>query len=100
MDSDKGLGRMMPPPDPEQQEELQDVDKDNVLVLHLMKDSRLTEADTRALANYLTSYIRETPGVEEVKDTAFSVEGRRFSYACTVVTVEGEAGISFYPGRT
>ena len=35
MDSDKGLGRMMPPPEPDKQEEMQDVKKDNVLTLHL-----------------------------------------------------------------
>ena len=62
MDSDKGLGRMMPPPDPEQQEELQDVDKDNVLVLHLMKDSRLTVNDQEAeigpsLRNTLKQFV-------------------------------------------
>jgi len=42
MDSDKGLGRMMPPPEPDKQEEMQDVKSDNVLTLHLMKDGRLT----------------------------------------------------------
>ena len=68
-------------------------------VLLLLKDSRLTEADAQTLATYLTSYIRETPGVEEVKDTAFSVEGRRLSYTCAVITDAGEAGISFqFPG--
>ena len=70
-------------------------------VIAMMKDSRLTEADAQALATYLTSYIRETPGVEEVRDTAFSVEGRRFSYTCTVATEAGEAIISFqFPGGT
>ena len=69
-------------------------------IIEMLRESRLTEADARALAAYLTSYIRDTPGVEEIKDTVFSVEGRRFSYACTVVTEEGEAGISFYSGRT
>ena len=70
-------------------------------VISMMKDSRLTEADAQALASYLTSYIRETPGVEEVRDTAFSAEGRRFSYACTVAAEAGEAIISFqFPGGT
>lgn len=48
MDSDKGLGRMMPPPEPDKQEEMQDVKKDNVLTLHLMKDGRLTIDDEEA----------------------------------------------------
>ena len=51
MDSDKGLGRMMPPPDPDKQEEMQDVKKDNVLTLHLMKDGKLTIDDEEVEIN-------------------------------------------------
>ena len=50
MDSDKGLGRMMPPPEPDKQEEMQDVKKDNVLTLHLMKDGKLTISAGTSLA--------------------------------------------------
>jgi len=49
MDSDKGLGRQLPPMDPEEQVEVQDVDKNKVLTLHLMKDSKLT-MDDKAVA--------------------------------------------------
>ena len=41
MDSSKGLGRQLPPIDPEQQEELMDVDKEKVLTLHLMEGGKL-----------------------------------------------------------
>ena len=51
MDSDKGLGRMMPPPEPDKQEEMQDVKKDNVLTLHLMKDGKLTIDDEEVEIN-------------------------------------------------
>lgn len=51
MDSDKGLGRMMPPPEPDKQEEMQNVKKDNVLTLHLMKDGKLTIDDEEAEIN-------------------------------------------------
>ena len=51
MDSDKGLGRMMPPPEPDKQEEMQEVKKDNVLTLHLMKDGKLTIDDEEAEIN-------------------------------------------------
>ena len=64
-------------------------------VLEMMKESRLTEADTRALANYLTSYIRQTPGGLEVEDAALSAEGRRFSFSCRVDTEEGSAEIDY-----
>lgn len=45
MDSDKGLGRQMPPIDPEEQQEIRDVDRNKVLTLHLMKNGALTKDD-------------------------------------------------------
>lgn len=38
MDSDKGLGRQLPPLDPEEQQEIQDVDRRKIITIHLMKD--------------------------------------------------------------
>ena len=64
-------------------------------VVDMLRDSRMTEADTRALANYLTSYIRQTDGVLEVEDVVFSVEGKQFSYSCRVDTEEGSAEINY-----
>ena len=64
-------------------------------VLEMMRSSRLTEADTQALANYITSYIRQTPGVLEVEDVEFSVEWKAFSYSCRVDTEEGDARIDY-----
>lgn len=45
MDSDKGLGRQLPPIDPEQQQELKDVDRHKVFTLHLMQNGQLTADD-------------------------------------------------------
>lgn len=42
MDSEKGLGRQLPPLDPEQQEQLQDVDKDRIMTIHIMADDKMT----------------------------------------------------------
>ena len=65
-------------------------------ILEMLRESRLTESDARALATYLTSYIRETEGVNEVKDVTVSVDNeRRFSYLCTVVTENGDIGINY-----
>ena len=64
-------------------------------IIEMLRESRLTEADAQALANYLTEYIRKTDGVEEVREVSFSVEGRRFSYTCTVVTDEGSMEIHY-----
>ena len=63
--------------------------------LEMLQESRLTAADQQALASYLSSYIRETPGVQEINDMAFSAEGRRFSFRCSVVTENVDAEINY-----
>lgn len=65
-------------------------------VLDMIQESRFTEADQQVFASYITSYIRETPGVRDVDDVTFSIgEGRQFSYSCTVVTDNGYAEVDF-----
>ena len=64
-------------------------------ILEMLKESRLTEADQQVLANYISGYIRKTPGVLDVREGKVSVEGRRFRYSCEIVTEDGAAGISF-----
>jgi hypothetical protein len=64
-------------------------------IIEMLRESRLTETDARTLANYLTEYIRKTDGVESVQEMKFSVSGRQFSYACTVVTAYGSANIIY-----
>lgn len=49
MDSDKGLGRQLPPQNPEEQQEVRDVDRTKVLTLHLMEGGRLTADDREAV---------------------------------------------------
>lgn len=48
MDSDKGLGRQLPPLSPDQKEVVQDVDRSKVLTIHLMKGGRITIDDKAA----------------------------------------------------
>ena len=64
-------------------------------ILQMLQESRLTEADGRALASYLTSYIRETPGVENVSDVSFFVEEKQFRFRCMVQTESGTAEIDY-----
>ena len=64
-------------------------------VVDLMQESRFSEADQQTLASYLASYIRETPGVQDVRDMSWSVEGRRFLFVCTIDTEYGSAEISY-----
>ena len=64
-------------------------------MIEMLRESRLTEADAQAMATYLTSYIRKTDGVEDVREVRFAVEDRQFSYGCTVVTDEGQADVRY-----
>ena len=64
-------------------------------VVELLKESCFTDTDRMALSSYLSSYIRETPGVLDVRDVSFSGEGKEFSFSCTVDTEDGEAGIDY-----
>ena len=64
-------------------------------ILEMMRTSRLTENSASALASMITSYIRETNGVQEVEDVHFSVSGRVFSYSCSIRTEEGSASVSY-----
>ena len=64
-------------------------------IVEMLKENRYTESDQQALASYLTSYIRETPGVTDVRDVSFSTEGKRLLYTCTVETDSGSVGIHY-----
>ena len=64
-------------------------------VLNMLQESRLTKPDLQSLATYLTSYIRATPGVQEIRDVSFSAENRQFRYTCTIDTADGEAVINY-----
>ncbi len=63
--------------------------------LEMLRESRLTEADQQALASYLSSYILETPGVQEVEGAVFVAEGKRFGYTCSAVTENGQVMIHY-----
>ncbi len=64
-------------------------------ILRMLQEGRLTNADAQALSTYLTEYVRETSGVQDVTDVRFSVEGHRFSWECSVLTEYGSASVSF-----
>ena len=72
--------------------------EDGFPVPETMESSRITDADSSALASLATEYIRETPGVRDVEDVRFSVNGRQFSYSCTVRTEEGTAQAVYETG--
>lgn len=48
MDSDKGLGRQLPPIEPDKQEQMQDIDREKVATIHLMAGEQITIDDKPA----------------------------------------------------
>ena len=64
-------------------------------ILQMLQESRLTEADRQAVVSYLSSFIRETPGVLDVRDAVCVLSGRQFSFSCTVETDTGSATIHY-----
>ena len=64
-------------------------------VVQQLQESRLTGSDTDALSSYLTAYVRETPGVIDVLDVRFGIDGRRFEWECRVATEEGITSVSY-----
>jgi len=64
-------------------------------IIEMLREGRLTETDAQAMATYLTSYIRKTDGVEDVREVRFFVEGRQFSYSCIVLTENGPVNIRY-----
>ena len=64
-------------------------------ILKMLQEGRLTRADAQALSTYLTEYVRETSGVQDVTDVRFSVEGHRFGWECTVLTEYGKTKVDF-----
>lgn len=64
-------------------------------IVDLLRDSRLTGADRETISAYLTSYIRETSGVRDVRDPVCRIDGRRVLYSCILDTRDGEAEIRY-----
>ena len=64
-------------------------------ILDTLQGSRISEADASALSSQISAYVRETPGVREVEDVQFSMDGRRFSWSCSIMTEEGMAIVNY-----
>ena len=64
-------------------------------ILETLQESRVTDADAVSVSSMITAYIRETPGVRDVGNVRFAVEGKRFSYSCEIRTEEGNAEVNY-----
>ena len=65
------------------------------LILKMLEQGRLSEADAQTISVYLTQYVRDTPGVSEVQDVVYTISGRNFSWQCTVLTGDGSATVLY-----
>ncbi len=63
--------------------------------LDMFRESRRTEADLKAIASYIISYIQDTAGVQDVRDVQYSVSGKGFQLSCTIITNDGSARINY-----
>ena len=64
-------------------------------IVEMLKESRLTEADGRAIAGYLSSYVRETAGVLDVRDVQYSMEEGRLCFSCVIESDKGSANVQY-----
>ena len=64
-------------------------------ILEAMQAGRITEADASMLSSQISAYVRETPGVRDVANVRFAVEGRRFSWSCELLTEDGNTPVNF-----
>ena len=63
-------------------------------ILRMMQESRMTEKDAQAVSTYLASFVRETPGVLDVRDEKWEIVDSRLRWSCTVITSFGNAEVS------
>ena len=64
-------------------------------IFDLLKESRLTEADQQVIAAYLSSYIRKTPGIQDVRNVSVFVVNRQLHFSCEIETGEGSETIHY-----
>ena len=64
-------------------------------ILRMLQESRLTETDAQSLSTYLSSYVRKTTAVQDVREEKWIISGGRFSWSCTVLTENGSSEILY-----
>ena len=64
-------------------------------ILRMLQEGRLTETDAQSLSTYLSSYVRKTTGVQDVREEKWTISGGRFSWSCTVLTENGQAEVHY-----
>ena len=64
-------------------------------ILRMLQEGRLTEADAQSLSTYLSSYVRKTTGVQDVREEKWTIASGRFSWSCTVLTENGREEVHY-----
>ena len=63
--------------------------------LEMLRDNRLTEADGDAIAQALSDYILQTPGVLSVAEPTVTFTDRQVNFSCRLQTYYGETGLQY-----
>ncbi len=63
--------------------------------LELLRENRLTEADGDAIAQALSDYILQTPGVLSVAEPSVTFTDRQVNFSCRLLTSQGESGLQY-----
>ena len=64
-------------------------------ILRMLQEGRLTETDAQSLSTYLSSYVRKTTSVQDVREEKWTIASGRFSWSCTVLTENGSSEILY-----
>ena len=64
-------------------------------IIQMIRSGRPTEADVSSFSTYLSSYVRETEGVQAVEDVEASVSGRVFHWKARIRTADGPEEIRY-----
>ena len=64
-------------------------------ILRMLQEGRLTETDAQSLSTYLSSYVRKTTGVQDVREEKWTILNGLFSWSCTVITDAGQAEVHY-----
>ena len=56
-------------------------------ILRMLQEGRLTEADAQSLSTYLSSYVRKTTGVQDVREEKWTISDFAGRMGMTVISI-------------
>ena len=69
-----------------------------IRILEMFRDQRLTPTTLQSIVNEITRYISDVEGVLSVEDPSATIENRRVSFSCRILTQGGSQEIRYVFG--